>query len=241
MRLLTLIATLLTALSLAAAGAPDARAADDAPALRTELVTVKHVAAGDVVSVLRAFQSPHGKLDFNDQLNLITISDRDALVDKMLSVVAEIDVPRPELELTVFLVEASAKGEVDADLKEALGPIWEDLTRLFSYRGYAERDRAIVRVTAGNKAAQHIGGDGGYQLEIGSRVVDQKEGTFQLGVHLTQLGPAPGGADSNAVRWRDIVQTSLEVRDGKTSVVGASRLNGDGRALITIIQTRVVR
>lgn len=213
-------------------------AAEEPPELRTELVTIKHVDAHDVVQILEAFGSHWGRIQFNQPLNAVTISDQPALVDKMLEVIAQVDVPAAELELTAFLVEASSEGRSDPRLKEALGDVWEELAGLFSYKGYVELDRALLRVTAGARASQALGGDLGYTLEVRARQVDVEAGTFQLNVDLSQRGVT---RSDGVVMHKDIVETTLEVRDGKTSVVGASRLHGDDRALITILQTKVVR
>jgi hypothetical protein len=43
------------------------------------------------------------------------------------------------------------------------------------------------------------------------------------------------------VIYDTVVATDVAVRDGETTVIGASRLDGDERALITILRTAVVR
>ncbi len=219
--------------------ATPALAEDDPNAVRTEVVTLKHVDAEDVIDVLDPFRSRVGQIRFNRDLNILTISDRGPLVEQMLAVIERLDVAQAELELTVFLIEASPDGKADPKLVSALGDVWPDLAGLFSYKGYAERDRAILRVTAGRMASQRIGGDDGYMLDVTARELDRAAGTFQLGVSIYRRTKGESREGGTIYLNDTLVSTTLEVKDGKTSVVGASRLNGDGRALITVIKTEV--
>jgi len=62
------------------------------PELKKEFVKLKYVEADEVHKVLRSFQSPYGRITSNDDLNIITIQDTPEIVDKMLSIIKEIDV-----------------------------------------------------------------------------------------------------------------------------------------------------
>jgi hypothetical protein len=170
-------------------------------------------------------------------LDIVWVLSDDFSIPEMLEVIATVDVPSPELEITVFLVEAGTGGRTDPNLKQALSDVWDDLAGLFSYEGYTELDRGLLRVTAGNHASQAIGGERGYTLEVRARQIDPDTGTFQLSVELSKRHTQPDGSTRN----QRLVETTLEVKDGKTSVVGASRLNGDSGALITILQTTVIK
>ncbi|MCP4869797.1 MAG: hypothetical protein GY898_13880 [Proteobacteria bacterium] len=218
------------------AGPPDDPRAD----FRTEVISLKHVEARNLMDVLDPFTSQWGQIDHNRELNVITISDKPALVEQMLAVIERLDQPRSELELTVFLIEASRDGKADPQLTAALSDVWADLKGLFAYKGYRERDRALLRVTADRSTTQRIGGEDGYEMEIQVRELDPESGRFQLAVSIFKKVEVSSDGKVLFVN-ENIVSTTMEVKDGKTSVVGASRLNGDDRALITVIKTKVVR
>lgn len=241
----SLLPCLLAVLALAFAFPTVAVAGDEAAArrgdveTRTEVVTVKHIEAHQAQQVLRPFSSRDvGRLDSNDELSLLTIVDRPALVARMLEVLAEIDRPRAQLKLDVYLVVAGPKVRAGTPPGPELDAVLDELRNLFAYDTYSVMDRGTILMTAGQEASLQVGGSEGWQLDVTSREQGTEGDRFGLNVHLYKSWEVEG---SGGVFKRDtIVSTSLEVKDGQTSVVGASKLDGDDRALITILRTRVI-
>ena len=119
-----------------------------------------------------------------------------------------------------------------------LDDVMGELKQLFAYESYALLDRAAIRMLAGNEAALQVGGTDGYRIEISSRGEPGADG--RIGLSLNLYRPRIFNSDGKVTQIQDtVVATTLDVRDGETTVVGASRLDGDDRALITILRTRV--
>ena len=99
-------------------------------------------------------------------------------------------------------------------------------------------EKTAIRMLAGREAAIQVGGTDGFRLEIGSRGEPGDDG--RIGLDLNLYRPRTLNNDGNVVIIQDtVVATSIDVRDGEATVVGASKLDGDDRALITILRTRV--
>ncbi len=238
----TLLATLLLAALTWAplpAIAGDDTGADRArePELAHEIVHLQHIQPKDAERALRPFVSRWGRLDANASLGTLTIVDEPALVRKMLDVLAEIDVPRQEWTFHIWLVLAEdAPGQrPDAGPLNQMPEVADELTALFQYNVYQELDSTLIKVTDGYEASLALGGDDGYQVDLvpHARGVDRVSVDFHLYKTHTIV------KDADVTQLRDtVVATTFEARPGDTTVVGASRLDGDERALITIVQTR---
>lgn len=207
--------------------------------LRTEVVRVSHIDVHDAESVLRPIVSHMGRIEANRELGVLTIVDEPALVEKMLEILIGLDKPRPQLEFTIFLVVAGEKNRKDSEMDFGeLTDVMTELRRLFSYDSYRILDRGAVRLIAGNEAQLQVGGTDGWTLELGTRGATDGE-SFGVSLHLF-VEEMAGSEEQPLVLHKTVVSTTLEVRDGQTTVVGASKLDGDDRALITILRTRVI-
>lgn len=208
------------------------------PELRTEVVTLKYIEPHDAAQVLRSLSSRWGQIDHNRDLKVITIVDQPALVEKMLEIIADLDKPSTQLDFGIYLVIAGPKEAGAKKPGPELDDVMGELKKLFAYESYSIHDRAAIRMLAGREAAIQVGGTDGFRLEIGSRGEPGEDG--RIGLDLNLYRPRTLNNDGNVVIIQDtVVATSIDVRDGETTVVGASKLDGDDRALITILRTRV--
>jgi hypothetical protein len=157
----------------------------------------------------------------------------------MLEILAGLDKPATLLDFSIYLVIAGPKEAGAKKPGPELDDVMTELKQLFAYDSYALHDRAAIRMLAGSPAAIRVGGTDGFRVEIGSRGEPGDDG--RIGLDLNLYRPRTiSNQDGNVVVLQDtIVETSIDVRDGETTVVGASKLNGDDRALITILRTKV--
>ena len=103
-----LVFVLLSAVGISAFGSQDQV---PRPELRKELVKLKYIRARQVHQLLVGYQSEYGRLRVEDELNIITIQETPEIVDKMLSVIQEIDVKPVDILFTVELIVGAFKEE----------------------------------------------------------------------------------------------------------------------------------
>jgi hypothetical protein len=229
---------LLMLIALLALPASIARAErNEQPELRHELVHLIHIAPQDAEHALRPFAGRWGRLEANRSLGTLTIVDEPALVQKMLDVLAQIDVPRSSWQFRILLLQASEEG-LDA---VELGPLAEypDVAReigdLFRFDRFVELDSSFVTVMDGNHTSLRVGGTEGFTVDLAPQ--GRGEGRVEVAIHLYRPRTHVSGAEVTELR-DTIVATHFETSPGQTTIVGASRLDGDDRALITIVETR---
>jgi hypothetical protein len=225
------------------------------PELKKEFVKLKYVEADEVHKVLSSFQSVYGRITSNDDLNVITIQDTPEIVDKMLSLIKDIDVKPVDLLITVDLILGSM-GKVE--LPELAGlikekqskkklesdPIIKELKSVLGYSHFNKIDSSFIRIQDDSRSNLKLGGRG---LDLSLRlephyVREEKVDTFQLELRLIQHMI---GIKTDLIEKKEkeiiLIGTTLTVKSGERTVVGVSKLDGGNRALILIISGKVIK
>ncbi len=203
--------------------------------MTTEIVHINHIEPSAAAEVLRGLASRRGRVEYSRELGVVTLYDRPALVAKMLEVVADLDKPRAVLDFEIVLIVA---GPEDSDtgrpLDKSLDKVVEELYRLFAYPKYSLKDSARIKMLAGSRAELQVAGQEGYKIELESTGQPGADSRLPVRIEVRRTWMQDGQMFNDTV-----VATSIEVSDGKTTVVGASRLNGDDTALVVILKTTV--
>ena len=215
------------------------KASRDAPELRRELVHLQHIRPHDAERVLHTFCSKYGSLDSNESLGTLTIVDQPALVEKMLEVLAEIDVPRQAWSFQIQLITAldDPTQANDTTALDRNPEVADELMALFQYNIWQELDSAVIKVTDGTEAELRVSGEKGFQVRLEPHA--RGEDTVEVEFHLYRPKTIVSEGKTT-VLFDTVVETTFETRPGETTVVGASKLNGDDRALITIVKTEPI-
>ncbi len=219
-----------------AALAGDRTSRPDQSELRHEIVRPKHISPTDAERALHPFVGRWGELDANPTLGTLTIIDEPALVAKMLDVLEELDVPRKSWQFRILLLQARKQGTA-----VELGPLTDypdvarEIENLFKFDTFEEVDSCYINILDGDEASLRVGGSAGYGVDLVAQA--RGEERVEVDFHLYLTNTLVDGAEATVLRGT-VVATSFETAPGDTTIVGASRLDGDDRALITIVETR---
>jgi len=239
MRQLLLISIVLVTgvIAVPAAGNTERSGRVQEPELQHEIVHLQHISPKDAERALMPFLGRYGRLDQNTNLGTLTIVDEPALVQKMLDVLTELDVPRKSWEFRILLVQAR---KTEAESVE-LGPLtdYPDVAReiqsLFRFDQFEELDSLYIKVMDGDRATLEVGGAQGFGVDV----VPHTRGDERVEVEFHLYRTTTHAKDAQVTVLKNtVVQTSFETASGETTIVGASRLNGDDTALITVMETR---
>ncbi len=231
----TAIISLLAAAPAAAdedTGAKAAAGAEQKPQ-RTVIKATMHVDVDEVRQVL-------GLLGVNfavkpDQ-NLIVLRGDGYAIDTALKVIDALDVPRPSIDLRVFVLAASKEGKID--VPENLETVANHLRGTFGYKGFKLLDSVMLRVLEGRRGRV----DGGIQFGSNASrspyrfafekatVVPEDDG---LSIRLKGLEFEVAGKDGSG---RASLETDIEIREGQKAVIGSSTPDGLGETLVLIVE-----
>jgi len=217
--------------------------------LRTETVKMKYIKAKQAWDILKGYETGYGRITWNDELNILTIRELPEVVDKMLSIIKEIDSKPADLMFTVDLILGSMTPEaVPKSIKSSLDipdkglesdPVIRELKKVLGYKYYSKIDTAFIRVQDGGQSQQMIGGPGfDFRLELNPDFVkDEKEDSIQLRrLHLGRYVWSQGKR-----QYSGLIETPLSLKIGERTVVGVSKLDGGENALILIISGKAIK
>ncbi|NIM58144.1 MAG: hypothetical protein GTO16_04270 [Candidatus Aminicenantes bacterium] len=222
------------------------------PELKKEFVKLKYVEADEVHKVLRSFQSQYGRITSNDDLNIITVQDTPEIVDKMLSLIKEIDVKPVDILITLDLILGSMDSVEIPDLLEGKqskktlesDPIIKELKNILGYSQYYKIDSSFLRIQDDSYSEVKLGGhDLDLRLRLEPHYVKEDKGdTFRLELRLIQHFI---GIKTERIERKEreivLIGTTLTVKSGERTVVGVSKLDGGNRALILILSGKVIK
>ncbi len=228
------------------------------PELKKEFVKLKYVDADEVRKVLHSFQSRYGRIISNDDLNIITIQDTPEIVDKMLSLIKDIDVKPVDILITVDLILGWLGSEEVSKILKLRGeeiskrmlesdPLIKELKNLLAYTHYNKIDSSFIRIQDERYSDLVLGGLGlDLMLRLEPHYVREEKGdTFRLELRLIQLltdySSKGVGIPEKKERERVLIGTTLTVKSGERTVVGVSKLDGGDKALILILSGKVIK
>lgn len=216
------------------------------PELKKELVKLNYVRADRALKLLNAYRSRYGRINFDNDLNILTITDTPEIVEKMLEVIKELDAPPVDLIFTVDIIKGFREEAPDNIDKELMSdPLIKELKKLLNYTSFERIDTSFIRVQDNRAAEQRVGGQNlDLQLHVRPRyIVDGRNETIQVDLEMRQTQKrevfTPEGKAVPSSTSVSLLETTLTLKSGDRTVVGVSKLNGGDNALILILHGRV--
>jgi len=223
------------------------------PELKKEFVKLKYIKARQAYELLQNYQSlGFGRIGIQSELNIITVQDTPEIVEKMLALLKKIDVKPVDILFTVDLILGIGESSKDAsnvsrllkakehDKKLESDPLIKELKKVLSYKYYNKVGSSFLRVQDGGYSDHRIGGsDLDLELRLVPRYVrEEKEDVFQLELRLRQF---TGYVHEGIKKYQTLINTPLTIKSGERTVVGVSKLDGGDKALILILQGKIVK
>jgi len=207
------------------------------------IVEVKYISASRVHDILRYYTSRNGRIQVLYERNTVIIEDTPEVVEKLLSIIKEIDVKPLDLQFTIDLILGSLtleakRSRVDNELRS--DPVIRELQRLLKYQSFIRLDSSIIKVQDNKQSYQRMGGDGiSLLLRMEPRLIkEEKADTFQVELRLSQQqGINKEGKEISTT----LIDTTLTLKSGERTVVGVSKLDGGEKALILILSGKVIQ
>jgi hypothetical protein len=205
---------------------------------------LKYVTAGRIEQLLRPYLSREGHISRMPNERAMVISDRPENIEKALQVIKQMDIKPADILFTVQLVLGAETGEPG---KESMtnDPIIRELKNLLKYKAYTLLDASLVRAMDDENSEVRLGEKADFELRLRPKVIkDEKTSLIQTAVRLRQIRIAgmPPNATSAKPEYitTDLIGTTLNIKPGDKTVVGVSKLDGDGKGLILIISGKIV-
>lgn len=249
----TLIALMTLAFALAVAGpafaedpaagpAQEAKVSSTSP-VKTEILRLKYYPAVRMMQLINTYLSREGRVSQGPDEKILAISDHAENIARIREAVAEVDVKPADLLFTVQLILGSDEEEKGAEPMPSSDPIIKQLRGVLKYKAYSLLDTSLMRALDQEDSQVRLGERGDFELRLKPKVVRDTP-LIQTEVRLRQIRIAglPAGATSSKPEYivTDLIGTTLNVKSGDKTVVGVSKLDGTGKALILIVSGKIV-
>lgn len=209
--------------------------------VKKAIVKVNYIRVHTAADILRSYSSPYGKIQILRERNTLIIEDKPEFVDKLLSILKEIDAKPLDLQFKVELILGTKTPDAKAVMSDSLrsDPVIKELRNLLKYDSFKLLDSSLIKVQDNGRSSQRLGGDEiSLLLRLEPRHIKEgKKDAFQVDLDLRQYIGFNKEGDTIATM---LIETSLTFQTGKRTVVGVSKLNGGNQALILIIQGTVI-
>jgi len=209
------------------------------PEMKKVIVEVKYINANRAWSVLRKFMSPQGVITQLPGDNRLIIQDTPEMVDKLVSILKELDVKKQDLQFEIELVlgtmkESSTSKELMSDY------LIKELRSLLKYKYFKRLDLSLIKVQDNSRSHQRLGGEGmSFSLNLNPTYIQEgNKDNFKVELILSQ---SRGFNSEGEEKFIKLISTVLTIKSGDKSVVGVSKLNGGDKALILIIEGKVIK
>ncbi len=215
--------------------------------LTKKIVKVNYIDARSAYSILMPYMSRNGKLQLVRESNMLIIEDIPDIVDKVLSILKEIDVKPLDLQFTVDLILGSMSKEspdarsgvvtdqtIMSDDKELRAdPLIRELRKLLTYNAFKRLDSTLINVQDNNRSTQRLGGEGmSFRLDLQPRYIKEEKGdSIRVELSLSSTRYKDDGSPISVA----LIDTTISLKSGDRSVVGVSKLNGGNKSLILIL------
>jgi hypothetical protein len=184
---------------------------------------------------------------------VFTVAGTKEVVAEIEEMIKKLDVPEPDIELTVYMLVASAQPDGTTALAPELDPVIKQLKGVFSYRAYRLLDSFVLRARVGHGADSD-----GFLTALAANMPGGAQTTYSFFFRNSAIS----GVDKNrVVRLDDVrlrvrvphasgggvnysesaIHTDFDVREGQKVVVGKSSLvDGSDGALILVVSAKIV-
>lgn len=191
------------------------------PRLETRTFRVDHVRAEEVARIIDPYvygereDGPGGAISVVQ--GAITVRETLDNLAQIERVLAELDVPRPDIRLHFQLIEADGFTGSDPSIAD----VEEELRKLFRFQGYRLAGEATV--VAADYADVH-------------QLIRAGEESYSLEVSVSRVGPDATRLQDVSLVGRGVqLGTSVNVRPGQTVVLGSSpRTDATGTLFLTV-------
>ena len=191
------------------------------PRLETRTFHVEHMEAHEAREIIDPYvyterDGSPGALSFVS--GALTVRETRDNLDQIERVLAEFDVPRPDIRLVFQIIEADGFTESDPRIAD----VEEELRKLFRFQGYRLAGEATV-----------VGSD----HATTSQLIRTADESYSLSAEVSRVGPETTRLSNVSLFGPGVeLTTSVNVRRGQTIVLGSSPVADDTATLFLTVR-----
>lgn len=194
----------------------------------TKAFVIKFRKVDEVASIVNGLLSDRGAITLQPRLRTVVVQDTEKNLRQVEMAIAAFDVPPPAVELSVKLVRATKNPEVTPIAEEIKS--MAKVSEVLKFNQYALLDSGLLQCEEGEKTALTLAKD--YLLGFTADVIQEGNGIIRL--KDFQLRRRKKDSEGKDV-YVPLISVTINLRNGETLVLGASRFEESNQALMLIL------
>ncbi|MFO7891911.1 MAG: hypothetical protein R6V04_16415 [bacterium] len=200
-------------------------------------IIIRYRIPSDIYQIVKVHVSKGENVHFSDKLGIITLQASKETVAEVEDLIKKYDTPFKKIWLQVSLIDASENGEKKLDYPEEIADVVKQLKSLFKFSKYEIISRADAM------------GIEGKEISFGTSQKKDSDCNFTVNtmlgysediIKLNQLKIYMHYRVKDDLFTSNDLSTSINIKDGETVVLGASRDTAQPEAVITIVTAKVM-
>lgn len=198
----------------------------------TKAFTIKFKKVDEVATIVNSLLSDRGAVTMQPRLQTLVVQDYEKNLRQIEMAIAAFDVPPPAAEVSVKLVRASKNTEETSISNEIKN--MAKVAEVLKFNQYALLDSGILQCEEGQNSVLSLAKD--YQLSFVADIIEEKNNIIRL--QNFQLKKRKKDSEGKEI-FVPLLTVTINLRDGETLVLGASRFEESNQALLVILLGKV--
>ncbi len=198
----------------------------------TRAFSIKFRRVEEAFAVINSLLSNKGSITMQPHLKMIVVQDYEMNLRQIEEAVTRFDVPPPSVEISVKLVLAkktAVSNAISREIKD-IGKLGEVLR----FNDYTLLDSGVIISEEGRSSVLGLARD--YQVNFLADVIQEGNGIIRLKNFQLKKRKRPR---SEKESFSTLLSLTLNLRNGETLVLGASRFEESDQALLVILLGKV--
>lgn len=198
----------------------------------TKAFTIKFKKVDEVATIVNSLLSDRGAVTMQPRLQTLVVQDYEKNLRQIEMAIAAFDVPPPAAEVSVKLVRASKNTEETSISNEIKN--MAKVAEVLKFNHYSLLDSGILQCEEGQNSVLSLAKD--YQLSFVADIIEEKNNIIRL--QNFQLKKRKKDSEGKEI-FVPLLTVTINLRDGETLVLGASRFEESNQALLVILLGKV--
>ncbi|MCY3927303.1 MAG: hypothetical protein OXG81_03395 [Acidobacteria bacterium] len=135
--------------------------------------TLQHQRADDALEWMQGEMSPHGTIELQRATNTLVLRDARSVLEHLLALLRDFDHPRRQVELHIFILEASRRGQGDPR-SELPAELIDELGDWLAFTSYRQLGEGRFEAMEGEDVRFDIGTEFRIGFRVGTVLLDRR-------------------------------------------------------------------
>jgi type II/III secretion system protein len=210
------------------------------PHLPTQLFTVRFKDVNDVYLLIEPLLSQRGSVQMQPRLRTLAVTDDEETLKKIEAMIQSYDLPPKSVSVALQLILATAAEKPPETISPRIRGVIQKLNEISTkWSDYRLLGSTTVPCSEGEKASAELGED--YRISFAVDYASDAQKLVRFKRLVLDRRDRSRDAESSEATYTRVLDTTLNLKEDKLYIFGASKMEGSSRALFMTISASTQR